>query len=98
MTSRNSGANGKPTVITDRGEYVEAVEPVIISASRSTDIPAFYSEWFFNRVFGRMCSIGNRPTFRSGGAGLWCFGQRTRSRLCLICMSLTREEFIITSK
>ena len=44
MTNRNSEANAKPTVITDRGECVEAVEPVIISASRSTDIPAFYSE------------------------------------------------------
>ncbi len=26
------------------------LEPVIISASRRTDIPAFYSEWFINRV------------------------------------------------
>jgi DNA repair photolyase len=25
-------------------------EPIIISASRRTDIPAFYSEWFMNRV------------------------------------------------
>ena len=24
--------------------------PVIVSASRSTDIPAFYSEWFMNRI------------------------------------------------
>lgn len=29
---------------------VEGVVPEIISASRSTDIPAFYSEWFFNRL------------------------------------------------
>ncbi|UMZ73680.1 DUF1848 domain-containing protein [Natranaerofaba carboxydovora] len=29
---------------------VEGVAPVIITASRSTDIPAFYSEWFFNRL------------------------------------------------
>ena len=26
------------------------VVPMIISASRRTDIPAFYSEWFFNRI------------------------------------------------
>lgn len=26
------------------------IAPLIISASRSTDIPAFYSEWFFNRL------------------------------------------------
>ncbi len=29
---------------------VKGVAPVIISASRSTDIPAFYSEWFINRL------------------------------------------------
>ena len=29
---------------------VLAVAPVIMSASRSTDIPAFYSEWFMNRL------------------------------------------------
>lgn len=31
-------------------EIVEAYAPLIISASRSTDIPAFYAEWFFNRL------------------------------------------------
>lgn len=55
MTSRNSEANAKPMVITDHGECVEAVEPVIISASRSTDIPAWYSEWFFNRLRKGYC-------------------------------------------
>ena len=29
---------------------VQAVAPVIVSASRSTDIPAFHSEWFMNRL------------------------------------------------
>ncbi len=29
---------------------VDAIAPLIISASRSTDIPAFYSKWFFNRL------------------------------------------------
>ena len=32
------------------GEFVEAQSPVIISASRSTDIPAFYADWFINRL------------------------------------------------
>jgi hypothetical protein len=32
------------------GEIVEAQGPVIISASRATDIPAFYSDWFFGRL------------------------------------------------
>ena len=32
------------------GEIVEAQTPTIISASRSTDIPAFYSDWFIDRL------------------------------------------------
>lgn len=34
----------------DNGEMVEAQAPIIISASRSTDIPAFYADWFFHRL------------------------------------------------
>ena len=34
----------------DNGEIVDAQAPVIISASRSTDIPAFYADWFFHRL------------------------------------------------
>ena len=34
----------------ERGERVQASAPLIVSASRSTDIPAFYSDWFFNRL------------------------------------------------
>ena len=33
-----------------KGETIEAVAPLIISASRSTDIPAFHSEWFMERL------------------------------------------------
>lgn len=32
------------------GQRVKAIAPVVVSASRSTDIPAFYAEWFFNRL------------------------------------------------
>jgi hypothetical protein len=32
------------------GETVKAQAPVIVSASRSTDIPAFYSDWLINRI------------------------------------------------
>ncbi len=35
---------------TDTGQKVKAKTPVIISASRSTDIPAFFSKWFMNRL------------------------------------------------
>lgn len=45
----------KITIITDFGEHVEATAPVIISASRSTDIPAFYAKWFFNRLTKEYC-------------------------------------------
>ena len=34
----------------DNGMMAEAQAPVIISASRSTDIPAFYADWFFHRL------------------------------------------------
>lgn len=32
------------------GKLAEAQAPVIVSASRSTDIPAFYADWFLNRL------------------------------------------------
>lgn len=47
--------NEKVIVKTDSGEIVEAIAPVIISASRSTDIPAFYARWFFNRLAKGYC-------------------------------------------
>ena len=40
----------KKIIINDNGEKVEAIIPFIISASRSTDIPAFFSKWFFTRL------------------------------------------------
>ncbi len=46
-------------IITDIGEEVEAMAPVIISASRSTDIPAFYAKWFFNRLAKGYCAWYN---------------------------------------
>lgn len=35
---------------TDDGKTVKGIAPIIISASRSTDIPAFFAKWFFNRL------------------------------------------------
>lgn len=45
----------KVIIKTEAGELVEASAPVIISASRSTDIPAFYAKWFFNRLAKGYC-------------------------------------------
>jgi DNA repair photolyase len=42
--------NEKIKITTENGELVEAQVPVIISASRSTDIPAFYAQWLINRI------------------------------------------------
>lgn len=42
--------NYKQKITTQQGQIVDASAPVIISASRSTDIPAFYSDWFINRL------------------------------------------------
>lgn len=40
----------KVYITRDNGQRAEAQAPVIVSASRSTDIPAFYADWFFNRL------------------------------------------------
>jgi len=40
----------KIEITTEQGEKVNAQAPVIVSASRSTDIPAFYSDWFIDRL------------------------------------------------
>lgn len=42
--------NNKVQILSDSGLKVDAQSPVIISASRSTDIPAFYAKWFINRI------------------------------------------------
>lgn len=37
-------------ITTESGETMRAQAPVIVSASRATDIPAFYADWFFDRL------------------------------------------------
>ena len=42
------------------GNVVDAIAPVILSASRSTDIPAFHTDWFINR-WKAGYSVWNNP-------------------------------------
>jgi DNA repair photolyase len=39
----------KAEIVNEQGEKVFAQTPVIVSASRSTDIPTFYADWFVER-------------------------------------------------
>lgn len=49
---------------TDSGEQRSAIAPLIISASRSTDVPAFHSAWLINRLkSGYVC--WNNPFHRT---------------------------------
>ena len=43
-------ATWKHTELTIDEQTVNAQAPIIVSASRSTDIPAFYADWFFKRL------------------------------------------------
>lgn len=50
-----------------QSETKNTLEPVIVSASRSTDIPAFYTDWFINRIkAGYCCWVNpfNREKFK----------------------------------
>ena len=49
MATRKGNWIKAPLVLED-GTSVDAQHPEIISASRSTDIPAFYCDWFFYRL------------------------------------------------
>ena len=40
----------KTQIQLENGAVADAQAPIIISASRSTDIPAFYADWFFHRL------------------------------------------------
>lgn len=59
----------KVIITRGNGELVEGTAPVIISASRSTDIPAFYSKWFINRLKAGYCvwynPFNQKPMFIS---------------------------------
>lgn len=47
--------HGHIEMLNESGERVKALAPVIVSASRATDIPAFFSPWFFDRLDKGYC-------------------------------------------
>ena len=49
----------KIQITLDDGSTAEAVAPEIISASRRTDIPAFYADWMMNRLMRGYCDWVN---------------------------------------
>ena len=49
----------KIKIMNDSGVEVEALAPMILSVSRATDIPAFYADWFFNRLERSYCRWRN---------------------------------------
>lgn len=49
----------KIKITKDNGETADAQAPIIVSASRSTDISAFYADWFFNRLEKGYCAWTN---------------------------------------
>lgn len=49
----------KIQITLDDGSTAEAVAPEIISASRRTDIPAFYADWMMNRLTRGYCDWTN---------------------------------------
>ena len=51
----------KTEIILDNGQKATAATPMIISASRSTDIPAFYADWFLFRLKEKGYSAWTNP-------------------------------------
>lgn len=45
--------------MTDGGERAKALAPMIVSASRATDIPAFFAPWLFDRIEKGYCKWRN---------------------------------------
>lgn len=93
--------NDKIHITIENGDFVEATAPIIISASRSTDIPAFYAKWFFNRLAKGYCAWYNpfnqqKMYISFKNCKVVIFGQRTQSRFSHTFMSLTKKEYTTT--
>lgn len=72
-------ATWKHTDISINGRLVKAQAPIIVSASRSTDIPAFYTDWFSSGLklvirHGLTHLMALNPTFPMTRHVSSCFG------------------------
>ena len=73
-------ATEKINICTDSGKIVEATAPVIISASRSTDIPSgFLTAWLKAIALGTIHSTSKRCISLLVSVGLLYFGQRIQN-------------------
>lgn len=68
-------SDSKISIVNDLNECVQASAPVVVSASRSTDIPAFYCDWFFHRL-RRGYSVWTNPF--NGGMKMYISYAKTR--------------------
>ena len=79
--------NKKETITIHDGSSAEAQTPVIISASRSTDIPAFYGDWFISRwekgcaLNGQILLMRNLYMYLLKMLDILCFGQKIQNFL-----------------
>ena len=76
------------TIILDNGEITKATFPIVVSASRSTDIPAFYADWFFDRLRKGYSAWTNpfngKKSYIMSILGSLFFGRKTLVRFLII--------------
>lgn len=88
---------GDPESLQGR-HHVSAIAPLIISASRSTDIPAFYGEWFARRLAAGYVTwkspFGGRPVYVSfAKARLFAFWSKNPAPFLPVLDTLDREGY-----
>lgn len=78
----------KKEIKLENGTFANAFAPVIVSASRSTDIPAFYADCFFSSI---ECGI-----FRLDKPVQWRKKQCVLSRHPIYCVLVKDPTSVIT--